>query len=887
MYRNRSEVQEFLERGGTLVVPTRQRAAAVRLAYTAELLSRGARTWSSPDVLHWNAWHSRRFDLTRGPGARAARRLAAVEEWFLWRDALEQPDAAHGLLQPHGLLEHLQQAEALIEAWGLPEAASPGSEGNLLDRLRRHVAQRRRQLRVGDRNAWREGVSADPTRAAPNPAEGIWCLGFDEVGRADRRALESLGVRMGGVRRHDAAPVTPRVVAARDPDSEARLVADWCRAHLQRDGRARLLVMAPRLSLYEIPLRAALTERLDGDAIGLRIDAAPSFAIEGGSPLLQCPLIAAAHAWLRAVCGVLEFEDYSPLLRSAYLRAGGIEARTRLELWLRRRQVTALDAGRLPRLLAFASRELDADAAGVLDLLQQLQRGDLSPAPPDTWAQRWVQWLRTAGWPGEFALGTREQQVRQRFELLLGEIAQLGDVAGPCGADRALALLDGWLRRAHYEPASGDIPVSVSGDLSDPLLEYDGIWVCGLSAQDWPPAAAVNPFVSRAGLQAAGSDAGSAAGTLRRAEEAMRAWAASTSDLVCSWPRQSGDALLMPSPLLAAAGEGAGAGMQLPGPSPWCGVHVGLEPYGLQPPRPWPAGRAARGGVGLLQQQSLCPFQGFALGRLQSARLELPQPGLSVQAHGIVLHEALRQIWSELGDSATLHRRQPELDALVRRAVRQALEQARAASAMELPAALWEVEARRCEHLIQGLLRVELQREPFTVIATEQRLALQSQGMALGLVIDRLDRIADGRTVLLDYKSGRLRSFDPLSPRPDNPQLLAYASALPDGLCAVATAHLNVAGCGWQGAADTAARLPRVRAAGDGPGGWPALLRRWRAQVDGLLAEFAAGEARVAPLPKACERCHLGGLCRIAENGIALNELAGDDAPAARGDPAS
>ena len=57
------EILELLERGGTLVVPSAQRAAAVRLAYTSAQLRIARRVWKSPDVLPWSAWLERRIAI--------------------------------------------------------------------------------------------------------------------------------------------------------------------------------------------------------------------------------------------------------------------------------------------------------------------------------------------------------------------------------------------------------------------------------------------------------------------------------------------------------------------------------------------------------------------------------------------------------------------------------------------------------------------------------------------------------------------------------------------------------------------------------------------------------------------------------------------------------
>ena len=61
------------------------------------------------------------------------------------------------------------------------------------------------------------------------------------------------------------------------------------------------------------------------------------------------------------------------------------------------------------------------------------------------------------------------------------------------------------------------------------------------------------------------------------------------------------------------------------------------------------------------------------------------------------------------------------------------------------------------------------------------------------------------------------------------------------------------------------------------PGGestWPALLQRWREQLQRLVREFLDGDAAVQPLSGACEYCHLQMLCRVDAQILAAAEVA-------------
>ena len=83
-----------------------------------------------------------------------------------------------------------------------------------------------------------------------------------------------------------------------------------------------------------------------------------------------------------------------------------------------------------------------------------------------------------------------------RFDELLGEFAAITVPADSSGRSEAWRrLLHQMAQRVAFEPASDDVPVTVTAGLDDPIVRYDGIWVAGLSAETWPPAAQPDPLM--------------------------------------------------------------------------------------------------------------------------------------------------------------------------------------------------------------------------------------------------------------------------------------------------------------------------------------------------------------------------------------------------------
>jgi hypothetical protein len=167
--------------------------------------------------------------------------------------------------------------------------------------------------------------------------------------------------------------------------------------------------------------------------------------------------------------------------------------------------------------------------------------------------------------------------------------------------------------------------------------------------------------------------------------------------------------------------------------------------------------------------------------------------------------------------------------------------------------------------LLDKWLQTELLREPFEVEGLEQDGQMARHGgLDFKVRIDRIDKVADGGRVLIDYKTG-MTSADWRGERPDNPQLPIYALLRPEGLVAVAYGKVNASECCF--VAESARRgifKPGGRASSlEGMPDFPALVALWSRRIETIAAEFAAGCAAVAPTIRACASCGLQPLCRV------------------------
>lgn len=857
------ELSTHLSSGAALVVPSAQRAAAVRIAFTNEQLRAGRAVWNSPDVLPWSAWLERGLDEARGRGVPVPRRLSRTQEWWLWHEAVHAACGQFTVLSPDALIDSVRRAVLALEDHGIDLRDAGAPETAVLLAARAHFARRCAALHALWSQSW--SACAPYIKSAPTTR----LAGFAEVGSARRRWLESLGIQATTGLSVAGLTAQGTTHSYAEPELEAAGAAQWCAEQLRADPAARLLIVVPRLGEQRHRWERALLQRLDYGALlegaGTRADGG-AFAAEGGQPLSEFSLAAVALDLLRLAAGEADFTVLSAVLCSRYLDSDGYAARLALDVWLRQQSFAAPEARRLHLLLdtvaAQAGERAAAELRRLLEGLDLFPRADAaSTALASDWARRFADWLGRAGWPG-VALSSDEQQIRMRFDELLGEFAALGAETGALSLASAAQLLSQLAARTAFEPATDDVPVTLTSSLEDPIVRYDGIWIAGLTADAWPAPMRPDPLIPWALQRAAALPLASPEGALRSAEEAMGRWRQATEHLVFSYASSDGDLPRHASPLLPASSVAAAEGFEL---ESWLAAHAPqLETWGDPGGPAWPAGQSPGGGTWLLESQALCPFRGFALVRLQAEPLSEPQPGIDPRLRGKILHAALEHFWRQLQDSAALHALGAQAAiALAHASIAHALEQAQRRASGLLDAQLLRREAARDERLLELLIGWELAREPFAIEMLERSLPLDLAGSRLGVRVDRVDRLTDGRLIVIDYKSGDTASFEALADRPTQPQLPAYATAAGDRTAAVAMLHLGRQGLKLRGIADTAGRLTGLRPLKEGEPDWPILLDRWRSQLAGLLQEFLRGHAAVDPQPRACEHCHLQVFCRV------------------------
>ena len=859
-----------------ILTPTRRLAHQLRAAHDAVCDARGLAVWRTLDVLPWQTWVETQYRVGRRSGESSGRLLAPQAAALVWRWLIENDPGEVGVLSPPGLARAAHRSWRAMQAYRIPLAALDHEDTLETRSFARWVRGYMRWLAehgAVDPDLAAEGLRADSVR------KSLRLVGFDELTPVQSLLIGRM--RDGGV--DIAVEPTPTRSGALsridcdDAPAELDAAARWAAAHLDRQPTARLAIVVPDLGARRAEVRRAL-ERILLPAAGYTGGPPPEsrvFEIADAPPLVERAVVVAALELLRTLTTEADLDACSRLLRNPYLRGATVEATARamLDVWLRRHAGNDLPFVRLGQVAA------DKGCPVLADVLTQAARVTRWPHPralPGLWSSRYFELLATLGWPGE-GLASAEHQAVERVREVIASLASADEITGPVDAASALQLLHEYAGGVAFEPQELEAPLLVIDPQTSAGMTFDGLWLTGLDAARWPPAAAPDPFLPRSWqVQRRMPDANA-----ELAEEQSRRLFArlvqSADETVASVARFDDEAAVLESAFLAS----------VPSRSPaiaWPHQTLATRIHAARPvlvsvvdarlPQPSLAG-PARGGARLLELQSACPFRAGAEFRLHASALDEPGPGVAATERGELVHGVLARLWVELGDQSRLLSLGDEALAQLTDACIRAEVAELAHGASPLRARLLEVESQWLRRRIGELLECDRQRQPFAVAECESAKTVTLGALALRVKLDRVDRLKDGSLAVIDYKTGGdTGQAGWLGERPRQPQLPLYALTLgPARVAAVAYGRVRAGETMYVGIARDPAAFGGIASFGvDAPRAhptWESLLEAWRERLLALATEYVAGDARLAPDPGiACRHCHLPAFCRIGESAL-------------------
>jgi len=382
----------------------------------------------------------------------------------------------------------------------------------------------------------------------------------------------------------------------------------------------------------------------------------------------------------------------------------------------------------------------------------------------------------------------------ERDKKALDDMMTLDLVSPPMDSSIALGKLARILTDTGYQPETGEVPIQITGTEATAAMGFDHLWITGLHDQAWPPNVLTVPFVPITLQRQAGMPAASASSQLKYSRDLLNSLVESSQDVVLSYATADKDRVLRPSPLLNQIGhiESRSVSDLQPGFYERLAGSGEFEVFedrrgpGINPDAPITAGSS------LFKDQALCPFRAFSRHRLHAKAIEITDIGLDARDRGLLVHRALQLIWNKLkGLDQLRNTSESVLEKYISNAVDKAIQQQAQHRSETFTDKFRQLEQKRLVNLVRNWLRIDLGRPPFTVVATEKGHHVNFAGITLGMRLDRVDELPDGRLVIIDYKTGDVNINHWEGDRPSDPQLPLYAVTCDGEVAALAYASLK------------------------------------------------------------------------------------------------
>ena len=857
---------------GTTVLTLNTRSARAVRATAEERLRSATQAWLTPDVLPYEAFVARIYSDALVAGDVTRHMLRREQELQLWRQIIERSTSGRAMLLPESAAALASEAYRAATELGLALDSAQMNASSDTRAFSGWAAEFERQLAS---HGWTCAAELSrelaPCLSGRNLPGQVWVF-LPEITPAQRTFLDALagaGVQVTLAPDHDDAEVDAERYEFSGVAEELRSAAQWARQQLESHPGAHVGVvffdLAQRLPQVESAFRAVLhPEHL----LGERGPAA--FEIASPLALAEFPAVSSALQLLRLCAGTVDFDSFAALLTSPFL-AESPEAAARFVARVRKHAHREVSFGDLTRWLHESPL-----LPGLCAAVERLPKHSAfsSEQGATYWADVSRRILVTLGWPGGVALNSEEFQYTNRWRELLVAISSLELLEWHTNFTGFVERLERMATAQKFKPETLDAPVQIMDANEADGSVFDALWVGSCSDDLWPDSPRPSPLLPIALLRQAGFVlAGSPEADLRTARITRRLLQSAPRVVLSMALRTDDEREQRWSPAFASIAQ-AGEAIELPQPLALRFEAVELEAVSDVTAPVLHTDESARGGTSLLQEQSNCPFQAFAIRRLLAKQAEGPSEAIAPTERGKVVERSLQLIWQELEGSVGLRR--PDCGQIVERAVDQAM-----ADELPPPDDAWTtrfrlLERQRTIEVLHEWLALESRRTPFHVMDHQMEVELTLGGLQLRGRLDRLDEVGDAH-VVIDYKTGAVNGVKVWQvPRPRMPQLPFYAVAMQDRKFNVAGIAFGVVRRGeaaFRGYMSGPNLLPCAAPRNnDFEGqGFEEYSARWAAELERIAASFVQGEAAVDPKigpgksNSSCEHCHLASLCRIGD----------------------
>lgn len=915
-----------LQQSAAVLVPTRSLANTLNEQLAEYYISEGKTVWESANILIWGdyikqLWQLNRQQLNYSIGARQL--ISSQQSLLLWTQVIEssrREEQALTLLNVQQTARAVQRSWTLMHDWRIS-----------IDEIQQdHVAdtvQFIEWLQAYKELLSKRGLVDEPLLIDALcderielrfPYQHLILYAYDLINGAQaviNKRSEHCSTSQGDlgvlIERKMPEKITGdlQYTSYCDADSEVMACLVNARKLIEQDNSCSINIV-----IHDLQDRQAKVEQIARDVfypgvspLGVQ-QASTAYRFSLGQRLNDWAAIETALSLLKLLSNRASTTDLSFLLRNQFL---GLSANYRNECrvfdrWLKRQRMRVVSFDQLPLLyeqcLADSERRglasapimnsVEAEQSTFLERLNQLvvtrqvlesslyeakQNHGFAALSFIEWVTVFKQWLDEWAWSTNAVgneLNTVQHQLLNRWEVLLDEFASLATVQRQAGIKKALDLVQQMARDAMFLPKAVASPVLISSILEAVGRPADYCFIVGMN-DGFPPAPKSDAFIPQRLFATAGHPDMSADSSFVQADKVMKNLLSSVGNTVISYARQSerdqgvarhcsalfrnhefnenqsfvANKALADSPLQDSM----------------------FERYQDTQGPAWSDASRAKGGSKIFENQSNCPFKAFVTHQLGFQTEEEAEFGLDYFDRGNIVHHLLDLVWQQLQTQQNLMQlKGQDLDALIVSAISQAL-QSPELGLSDDKRTLLEHERPRLLTLLNDWFDVERKRpQHFAVIEREEKRVGVIGGIEFSYVIDRLDMADDGRTFIIDYKTGTVNRKDWVGEPIKSPQMPLYAVALSHAkskaVSGIAYGSVRQHEHKYVELSDAGVfRADNKRTQADEML-WQENFQGWPLIFDQLANDFLTGKADVRPLDDmTCSYCDLQSVCRISQ----------------------
>ncbi|MBX2849770.1 MAG: PD-(D/E)XK nuclease family protein [Acidiferrobacterales bacterium] len=881
-----------------VIVPTRSLATLLSEQLADYHLSQNRAVWEKPNILLWsdyvqNLWHLNQARIAAVTGAHAL--ITPQQSLLLWTQVIERSrkqDQELTLLNVQQTAKAVQRSWRLMNDWLVNAQAiqkDPAADTSQFINWVNEYQQLLRKRGLLDESLLIQALINSDCEFSFKKV--TWYC-YDLI-TATQNSLNNVAKSKGvEVERLDSQPTKNQKKTHRsfeDVHSELTQTLLSARLRFEQDPDLSINIVVPDLQHRRAEVEEIAKQVFYPSLSPLELQRNSNvYRFSLGEPLQKWSAIELSNLLIKLIKNRIKLSEFSFIVRNRFLRFSkqNCQQWREFDQWLRKKRFSAISVNELVSLYQQHLDEKQDQSEPVLltklqeivtnldqikqDLAETKQRSGYAALSFSQWTEYFANWLNVWGWTTSIAgeeMSSVQYQLQQRWNSLLKEYSSLDAVQGQAGLQRAVEVLQQMTFDAVFQPQAVASPILISGVYEAIGQKADICFLTGMD-QSYPTPAKNDAFIPGRLLVKSGYPEAAAVSSYQQAKKVTHSLTSQAQELFVSYARQSpidGEVINRASTLFQG------------------NIFNNIKPPAKAPNRvtktiyqdtsgpAWPQGEDVSGGVKVFENQSNCAFKAFVSHQLGFIPNEEHEFGLDPLDRGSVVHKLLENIWEELQTQENLlSLTEAELALLVEKNINLTIEFYKG-EINEEKFKLLKLEKLRLKRLLNSWLDVEKNRpQGFTVIEKEEKRYSEFSGIKFRYTIDRLDVLDDGRSVLVDYKTGYVAKKDWQGDRIKSPQLPLYALALnkvkKKDVSGISFANIKQSDSKYEFLSESGIFKTSSHIDKKNEESWLASSARWTEVFEQLATDFLTGDAKVNPIDeKTCEYCDLSSICRISQ----------------------